>query len=167
VLLVSVALLTGATAGLVYGLTVTVNSDGYMYACYRKTNGEVRLRDKRDDCPRGFAPTRWYGASPAPAQPGPPGPPGTDGVSGYEVVSETTLVPPDRSFHVVDCPEGKVPVSGGWHDVWNDTASILTAGEIGPLSSYPTATGWAFTYWNAVSNNHEVEFYVTCADVAS
>ena len=68
ILVGAAVLLTLTTAGLVYGLTVGVNGDGYMYACYLTTNGDVRLRNKGAGCPRGYAQTKWYGAAP-PAAP--------------------------------------------------------------------------------------------------
>ncbi len=82
---------------------------------------------------------------------------------GYEVVSETNAVASGRSFHSVSCSEGNVPIGGGWHDVYNDTADIAIPGEIGPISSYPTESAWSVTYWNALASAHDVTFYVVCA----
>jgi hypothetical protein len=45
---------------------------------------------------------------------GPPGPAGTDGISGYEVVSTRVMVDPQtRAQRAVECPAGKVVLSGG------------------------------------------------------
>lgn len=45
---------------------------------------------------------------------GPAGPPGIDGISGYEVVTVRALVDPQaRAHRAVECPAGKVVLSGG------------------------------------------------------
>ncbi|MDQ3944858.1 MAG: hypothetical protein M3357_06875, partial [Actinomycetota bacterium] len=45
---------------------------------------------------------------------GPPGPPGVDGISGYEVVSVRAMVDPQsRAHRAVECPAGKMVLSGG------------------------------------------------------
>jgi hypothetical protein len=82
---------------------------------------------------------------------------------GYQIVSETESADPDKSVHAVACPEGKVPMGGGWHDLFFDAGSVLNAGITGPLSSFPTESGWSFTYWNNLPQAHDVVFYVICA----
>lgn len=52
-------------------------------------------------------------AGPAGPQ-GPPGPAGIDGISGYEVVSKRVVLEPQaRAQRTVECPAGKVVLSGG------------------------------------------------------
>ena len=82
----------------------------------------------------------------------------------YTVVAQTETVPADGSSWVVACPAGMVPLGGGWKDHSIDGgATQQSQGEIGPVGSYPTAGGWAFTYWNPNGTARDVTFYLTCA----
>jgi hypothetical protein len=54
------------------------------------------------------------GAPGPPGPQGPAGPAGIDGVSGYEVVTKKIMLEPaSRAQRVVECPKGKVVLSGG------------------------------------------------------
>ena len=54
------------------------------------------------------------GAAGPPGPQGPSGPPGIDGVSGYEVVTTRVILEPSsRAQRFVECPAGKVVLSGG------------------------------------------------------
>jgi len=76
-------------------------------------------------------------------------------------VSKVEAAPADRSTHTVECSDGKVPISGGWHD---PVGLFLNAGVQGATSSYPSAGGWTFIYWSVVESN--VEFFVICANAS-
>jgi hypothetical protein len=65
---------------------------------------------------------------------GPEGPPGSDGVSGWErVVNNQTLNPGEILTVTAVCPEGKVPVNGGF----NGSSSVVEV-----FQSYPTNDRW-------------------------
>jgi hypothetical protein len=148
----------------VNGVTVALSATGTLSATYRNS-GTTHLT---------FDVTGYFIPAPSGApgptgEPGPTGPPGTDGVSGYEVVSQTATLgnTSNRSDWTVNCPDGKVPLSGGWRDeFFAGGGSFAAAGEMGPISSYPTATGWSFIYWDPGTIIHDVTFFVVCAAVA-
>jgi hypothetical protein len=65
---------------------------------------------------------------------GPEGPPGTDGVSGLQrIVQHETIGPGVILTVTVQCPEGKVPVGGGFQA----TSSVVSV-----FQSYPTTNQW-------------------------
>ena len=119
VMIAAIAVLMLTSASLVYALTVSVNSDGFMYACYSTTNGDVRLRNKGAGCPRGYAQTRWYGAAPKAA----PAPPKTtiwassqDGESNLGSHGGTGVVPPAGGPYLVNGSVELVNMEPEWVD---------------------------------------------------
>lgn len=89
---------------------------------------------------------------------GPAGADGADGVSGYEVVTDNSslvIAPGNTGSHTLDCPTGKMPLSGGYQ------ASVL----VNVSSSYPNGNGWTFRMRNGDSNTQTPILHVTCASV--
>ena len=110
--------------------------------------------------------------------PGPTGAPGQDGsdgadggvgpagVSGYEVVSGDFVMAlnVESGTSSVDCPTGKVPISGGYDYSGLFANNVNAKWENFVGASYPTATGWTVKWWHNMSSlviNFSV--YAVCA----
>lgn len=86
-------------------------------------------------------------------------------LSGYEVVVETQSATGHSgsgvSLNTLDCPTGKLPIAGGYHDPTLDPPTdFAPIGQEGPVSAWPTATGWSFLW--VTTATHNVDFYVIC-----
>jgi hypothetical protein len=87
---------------------------------------------------------------------GPEGEPGADGVSGWErIVESRTMGPSTFASFVVACPEGKVPVGGGFD------ASFF---DVIVYKSHPTSNNqWLITARNTNETlNRHIVGYVIC-----
>lgn len=93
---------------------------------------------------------------------GPAGEAGTPGVSGYtNIQSPSDLTVPAKSAAVLhlDCPTGKVPLSGGW--------DLITGEPPDVLSSFPDGTGWSMRFRNRSSRPLSMRLHAVCADAAA
>jgi hypothetical protein len=100
-------------------------------------------------------------------QSGPVGAPGADGVSGREIVTEDFVMSVDAmsGTSIVECPDGKVPVGGGYDYGKGFDRPRGQYGAVFMDASYPTETGWAVQWYHETAQNLEVPFtaYAVCA----
>jgi hypothetical protein len=168
IIIAVVAIALGLIGGAVAYASIP-GPDGVIHGCYKTSNpaqGALLAIDSAASCPSGYTALNWNQTGPA----GPQGPAGTNGVSGYEVVSQNVSLPYNggavRTFHV-DCPAGKVPLSGEWHllPYPGPYAQGATAYSNG---AYPDATGWNFVLGPPGDNSltTTVDLFVVCAVMA-
>jgi hypothetical protein len=128
------ALLVAALALTAGGVAfAAIPSNGVITACYLKSGGTLRVIDSTTgNCSSKETSLSWNVQGPAgpqgsPGPTGPPGPtgspgpsgaPGAAGISGYEIVTGSddfeSLFDPGRRDVVLECPEGKKFLGGGW-----------------------------------------------------
>ncbi|MGH8973637.1 MAG: hypothetical protein ACRD0C_10600, partial [Acidimicrobiia bacterium] len=80
---------------------------------------------------------------------GPQGPAGIDGISGYQVVSmRVVLDPQSRAHRTVECPEGKLALSGGVAAEHPTRPPRLVVIQSAPVLESEVGTGWRATVEN-------------------
>jgi hypothetical protein len=156
-------------------LTVTADTD---LSWYLDTDNPLTvdvaqlLQDPNYSCPSGpqgqagpqgeQGPPGSQGEAGAQGEAGPRGEAGPAGLSGHSTVQSPqplSVAPRARKVLQIDCPEGKVAVSGGWN---------LVAPRIGKppveLGSFPNGErGWAEQIGNRSRRAIRVNLYAVCA----
>jgi hypothetical protein len=173
-----------AVGGVAYA---TIPSNGVISGCYLKSGGNLRVIDSTTgSCSSKETSLNWnvQGAQ-GPAGPAGPagatgatGAAGPAGISGYEMITKTddysSPFDPDRRDVLIECPEGKKFLGGGW-------ALYLTKAGHAPYWSAPErvqALPQAFsdgtqrytvTTYHALPEGYdgeELKATITCANVA-
>jgi hypothetical protein len=109
---------------------------------------------------------------------GPRGAQGADGVSGYQVINHYTrnngtdlgvaLAPGETRKMVATCPEGLVPLSGGFSNGNTTAGWDLIIHESVPAGfdrDTASATGWSVTATNPTSVAQHAQISMVCAQV--
>ena len=166
-----VAWVTGFVAKDLFIDTASISTD---YDCQRGPTGPTGATGAAGAAGASGTPgaTGPAGANGAPGSPGPrgpagatgpqgpTGPAGAPGVSGYQrVQSEQPEAIAARSTDVVHiaCPDGTVPLSGGW---------VLVSGRAPTiLADYPDETGWVIKMRNSSRHQLEVRLHAVCTFV--
>ncbi len=108
------------------------------------------------------------GAGPMGPQ-GPPGPTGADGVSGYEVVSTRVILDPQkRAQREVECPAGKLVLSGGVAAEHSTQYSPdLVVVQSAPLLEPTPGRGWRVTVENLADPGHSQPIVVIVSAICA
>jgi hypothetical protein len=151
---------------------------GVFHACYKTTDGQLRLVNSASQCLPAETATQWSETGPAGPQgqegpqgpagqqgdkgeAGPQGPAGTAGVSGYEKAStgfgEGTS-PGDFDSAQVDCPAGKSPVGGGFIAI-NENGSPT---GVSVVQDEADGEGWHVIIFNTSSSTVRLSAQVIC-----
>jgi hypothetical protein len=158
----------GATIGAVLiagGTTIAVasipDSSGVIHACLKDGKLRVIDSDAGQTCTASEQALSWNQTGPAGSQ----GPAGTNGFSGYKLIrmGPVSFTGNDLRRVEVQCPEGKVPLGGGWLSsnpddlkIWGSAPMYLNADGV---------NGWRITMQGrAFDSAYNVYVYVTCAD---
>ena len=101
-----------------------------------------------------------------PGDKGDQGDAGPAGVSGYEVVQVDTSLPlnVDNGSATADCPDGKVPVSGGFYLSDLAAKNVSTREKNFIVGSSRQSTGWTVTWIHGIDNLAlALSVYAVCA----
>ena len=165
----------------------TIPSNGVISGCYTKSGGNLRVIDATTgSCSSKETSLSWnvQGAKGETGPTGPSGPTGATGaagpagISGYELITETddfsSPFDPARRDVIVECPEGKRFLGGGW-------ALYLTREGFAPFwtppervqalpQSFDGADSYTVTTFHAIPAPYtgaELKATIACAKVAS
>lgn len=91
---------------------------------------------------------------------------GPAGVSGYEIVTDDFVMTLNVEYgtSTVDCPEGKVPIGGGYDysHLFTNSAAAKEKNFMG--ASYPTETGWTVKWYHGLEGiATQFTVYAVCA----
>ena len=129
------------------------DSNSVIHSCYATKDGSLRVIDAGagQSCNPKESPLDWNSQ-------GPKGDQGSAGISGLEQATKSASIPPGGWLVNVDCPTGKLAISGGWSAV---TFDALDVEESIP---YKDDSGWSFGFFNTSSSTITVTAYAMCAN---
>jgi hypothetical protein len=129
------------------------DSNSVIHSCYATKGGGLRVIDTGagESCNPKESPLDWN------AQ-GPKGDQGPAGISGLDQYTHSASIPPGGWILNVDCPTGKLAISGGWN------ASGFDAFEVRSSIPYKDDSGWSFVFFNTTSSTITVTAYAMCAN---
>jgi collagen triple helix repeat protein len=153
------------------------DSNSVIHSCFTTKGGSLRVIDPGagDSCNQKESALDWNAQGPTgPAGPaGPQGPTGTTGpagsqgpkgdqgpagISGLEQASRSVSLQPGGWIVTVDCPAGKLAISGGWGSFGFDTFDVTVSA---PYNDY---SGWTFVIVNKTNSVTTVEVRAMCAN---
>ncbi len=160
----AIAVATMLAAGGVAYATIP-DSNSVIHSCYTTKGGSLRVIDPGagESCNLKESPLDWNAQGPTgptgPAGPqGPKGDQGSAGISGLEETSRTVSLPPGGWIVNVDCPTGKLAISGGWELGTQPGIDVQTS------SPYKDDSGWTFVFINTTSSTTTITAYAMCAN---
>ncbi len=140
------------------------DSNGVIHSCYTTKGGSLRVIDTGagESCNLKESPLDWNAQGPTgPTGPagsqGPKGDQGPAGISGLEQDTNSASIPPGGWLVNVDCPTGKLALSGGWR-------SAFLGFDVEDSSPYGSDSGWSFGFYNTNSYAITITAYVMCAN---
>lgn len=167
--------ITAATVGLVLlagAATAQASHDAEtIHGCVDNRHGDLRVVLDPAACTKAEVALDWNRqGTPGPPGPegpagptGPAGPVGADGgLAGYEIVEKLFEVGPGESEIELVCPEGKVPVGGGFSSSDPDIRDVAIRRNAPSFDG----RGWAVTVERDVDFFSGVTVYVVCATPA-
>ncbi len=96
-------------------------------------------------------------AGPAGAQ-GPKGDQGSAGISGLQETTRTVSLPQGGWIVTVDCPTGKLALSGGWELGSQPGFEVLIS------RPYYDDSGWTFVFINTTTSTTLITAYIMCVN---
>ena len=141
------------------------DSNSVIHSCYATKDGSLRVIDTGvgQSCHPKESPLKWNAQGPTgptgpPGSQGPKGDQGPAGISGLEQDTKTASIPPGGWILNVDCPTGKLAISGGWN------SSAFDALDVESSLPFKDDSGWSFVFFNTTSSTITVTAYVMCAN---
>lgn len=167
-MLTVVLVLAGVAAGYGFSVVRAQDSGDEISACVNRWTGDLRISNR---CASTEYSLTWSQAG-ASGIPGPQGPPG---ISGYETITQESLVilfGQTMSQQII-CPADKTPISGGYtFDSDSNRAAQMTMSMPVDLDDGdPLPDAWRVTITNpnvtiGVFSNVSGDLWVACANVA-
>jgi len=129
------------------------DSNSVIHSCYATKGGGLRVIDTGagESCSQKESPLDWN------AQ-GPKGDQGPAGISGLEEDTKSASIPPGGFIVNVDCPTGKLAISGGWSSGGFDAIDVELS------APNHDDTGWGFVFFNTTSSTVTVTAIAMCAN---
>jgi hypothetical protein len=153
------------------------DSNNVIHSCYTTKGGSLRVIDPGagESCNLKESPLDWNAQGPtgptgpagAQGQTGPTGPAGSQGpkgdqgpagISGLEQASRSVNLAPGGWIVTVDCPTGKLALSGGWDSSGFDTFDVTVS------NPYNDNSGWSFVFVNKSSSTITIVAKAMCAN---
>ncbi len=134
----AIAVATMLAAGGVAYATIP-DSNSVIHSCYTTKGGSLRVIDPGagESCNLKESPLDW---------------------NGLEETSRTVSLPPGGWIVNVDCPTGKLAISGGWELGTQPGIDVQTS------SPYKDDSGWTFVFINTTSSTTTITAYAMCAN---
>ena len=129
------------------------DSSSVIHTCYTTKGGGLRVIDTGagESCNAKESPLDWN------AQ-GPKGDRGPAGISGLEQDTKGASISPGGWIVNVDCPTGKLAISGGWDSTGFDALDVELS------SPFKDDSGWSFVFFNKSSSTITVTASAMCAN---